>query len=283
MKEENYLALLFNLSYEDQDKMVNFLTAKYSDTEILSILRNLGINKDSIYNKYTPKKINCENLVEAIMQQDLSEKLLLLLQSQKFYRPSFLEEFGHLEYLISENTFQNNTTQIYNLIPSNNTMPINEWIDSCKTKVVLILGKDSPTEYLEKLQEIANIVERKGYQPILIKKQPEVETITNEEKMLAYASLARFVLIEKSEAAGQIDEAKICAFNRLPSIWIQKEGVGDTWMQGDYEVDFKNVKTFKYEDISLEQCLDQGINWVEGYLKEKTAHLNALYPWRSEQ
>lgn len=283
MKEENYLALLFKLSYEDQDKMVNFLTSKYSDTEILSILRQLGINKDSIYNKYTPKIINCENLVEAIMQQDLSEKLLLLLQSQKFYRSSFLEEFGHLEYLISEKTFQNNTKQIYKLIPSNNTMPINEWIDSCKTKLVLILGKDSPNEYLENLQKIADILENKGYQPILIKKQPEVETITNEEKMLAYASLARFVIIEKSEAAGQIDEAKICAFNRIPSIWIQKEGFGDTWMQGDYEVDFKNIKTFNYEDSSLEQCLDQGINWVEGYLKEKTVQLNALYPWRSEQ
>lgn len=283
MREGNYLALLFKLSYEDQDKMVNFLSSKYSDAEIISILRQLGINKDSIYNKYTPKITNCENLVEAIIQQDLSEKFLFLLQLPKFYRPSFLEEFGHLEYLISEKTFQKNIPKLYKLETNNTIIPINEWITACKTKMVLILGKDSPDEYLENLQVISSVVESKGYQPILIKMQPEVETITNEEKMLAYASLARFVIIEKSDAAGQIDEAKICAFNRLPSIWIQKEDLGDTWMQGDYEVDFKNIKTFKYEDSSLRQCLDEAISWVERFLEEKTYYLNALYPWRREK
>lgn len=283
MKEENYLALLFKLSYQDQDKAVNFLSSKYSEVEILSILRQLGINKESVYNKYAPKIMNCDNIVEAILQQDLSEKFLLLLQSKKFYRPSFIEEFGHLGFVIREETFKNSTQQIYNLLSNEEKMPIDDWVASCKSKVVLILGKDSPEEYLKYLEDVASKVESRGYQPLLIKKQPEVETITNEEKMLAYASLARFIIIEKSEAAGQIDEAKICAFNRLPSIWIQKEGTGDTWMQGDYEVDFKSIKTFKYDDSSLEKCLDQGIDWVEGYLKEKANQLNTLYPWRRGQ
>lgn len=56
MKEENYLDSLFKLSYEDQDKTINFLNSKYSDTEILSIIRQLGIDKDTIYTPYLPKK-----------------------------------------------------------------------------------------------------------------------------------------------------------------------------------------------------------------------------------
>ncbi|MGG3689471.1 hypothetical protein [Caldifermentibacillus hisashii] len=276
------MALHFELTLEDQDRMVNFLSSRYSDIEILSILRKLGLDKDNIYNKYVPKKVNCENLVDTVLQQELSEKLLLLLQSEKFFRSSFLEEFGHLKYLINEETFQNNTTKIYEKVVSSDSMPISEWIDSCKEKMVLILGKDSPNEYLRNLKKIADIVESIGYQPIIIKMEPEIDIKTNEEKMLTYAALARFVIIEKSEPAGQIDEAKICAFNRLPSIWIQKEGTGDTWMQGDYEVDFKNIKTFTYEESSLKQCLEKGIHWVEGFLKAKKAQLNRLYPWRSE-
>lgn len=57
MKGGNYLALHFELTLEDQDRMVNFLSSRYSDIEILSILRKLGLDKDNIYNKYVPKKV----------------------------------------------------------------------------------------------------------------------------------------------------------------------------------------------------------------------------------
>lgn len=273
---------LFKLSFEDQDKIIDFLNEKYSDSEILSLIRHLGINKNNIYTQFVPRKMNCANLVDTILQQDLSEKLLILLQSEKFFRPSFIHYFSHLKPIITDDLIQNKTPQIQSVYNHNVSDNLEEWLQKCKNNTVLILGKDSPDEYMEKLKNIAGIIEKMGYQPILIKIQPEVESISNEEKMLAYAAISRFIIIEKSEAAGQIDEAKICVFNRLPSIWLQKEGYGDTWMQGDYEVDFKFIKTFKYNEDNIENCLTTGVNWIEDYIKDKSSKLNTLYPWRNK-
>ncbi|WP_143525664.1 hypothetical protein [Salimicrobium flavidum] len=63
--------------------------------------------------------------------------------------------------------------------------------------------------------------------------------------------MERFVSIEKSEPAGQIDEAKICAINRFSAIWLQKEEEGGTWMHGDYEVDLRNIKVGNYKEENI--------------------------------
>jgi hypothetical protein len=91
------------------------------------------------------------------------------------------------------------------------------------------------------LELFCNNLKEFGYIPILIKQQEEIETIFNEEKMLGYAAIARFIIIEKSEPAGQIDEAHICAINRFVTVWLSEEGKGDTWMQADYDYSFSHV------------------------------------------
>jgi len=250
--------------------------------ELFSMIRQLNIEKNEVYSKYFTKEEFCEKLIETVIEREKSQELLLLLQSRAFFRPSLLIDFSHLGLIepIDEKKFSQYTNEVFSVDNESKVSTIEDWVQDCKNKLVLILGKDSPNEYMEKLVNISMIVEDMGYQPILIKKQPEINTLTNEEKMLAYAALARFIIIEKSEPAGQIDEAKICAVNRLPSIWIQKENMGDTWMQGDYEVDFKNIKVFNYNEVNLEERLRDGVNWVESYLKDKTEKLNTLYPWR---
>ncbi|MFS1516396.1 hypothetical protein V1503_07790 [Bacillus sp. SCS-151] len=271
---------LFNLDFEDQDKMIKFLTSSYSDMELFSLLRQLNIEKNEVYSKYFTTVEFCEKIVETISKRELSEKLLLLLQSKEFYRERLINDFKHLDLVepLTEEKFSQYSNRVYDVNGTNTS--VNDWVHECKNKLVLILGKDSPEENMEELENISGVVERMGYQPILIKKQPEIEVLTNEEKMLAYASLSRFIIIEKSVPAGQIDEAKICAVNRFAAIWIQKENTGDTWMQGDYEVDSKNIKVFKYTESTLEECLSESVRWVESYLEDKTMRLNKLYPWR---
>jgi len=133
------------------------------------------------------------------------------------------------------------------------------------------------------LISICEFVKKQGYEPILIKRKNEVNIISNEEKMLVYASLSRFVIIEKSYAAGQIDEAKIFTINRFPSIWFMQDGLGDTWMQGDYEADFKYVKAYRYNDKNRDNKILEGIQWVENFICEKEKYLNDIYPWRENQ
>ncbi|PAD93586.1 hypothetical protein [Shouchella clausii] len=273
---------LFKLSFKEHDKMIKFLRSHYSDMELFSIIRQLNIEKEKVYSRYFTKEEFCEKITETVIERDLSEELLLLLQSKSFFRSSLLIDFSHLGLMepISEKKFNDFSSVIFSADNQSQISSVEDWVRECKNKLVLILGKDSPSQYMSKLEGISKIVKDMGYHPILIKKQPEVESLTNEEKMLAYAALSRFVLIEKSEPAGQIDEAKICAINRFPAIWIQKENMGDTWMQGDYEVDLKNINVFKYSETNLEKRLKEGIEWVESYLEDKTEKLNTLYPWR---
>ncbi|MDA1782685.1 hypothetical protein PDL07_08340 [Bacillus cereus] len=274
----------FRLTSVKEDDLVDYLKQSYSDPELYSLCRQLEIDKNDIFSKYLPKKQNCENLVETIQQKDLMSELFQLLQSEKFYRKRLIEtfpdldlqspiEFEELRRLVEKVYTINNETSD----SSQNSM---QWVKACKEKMVLVLGKDSPQEYMKELEDICECVEKMGYTPILIKKQDEIETITNEEKMLAYASISRFVIIEKSYPAGQIDEAKICAINRFPTIWLQKEGMGDTWMQGDYHIDQRSIQIFKYKDENVKGKLEEAVKWVEQFIKEKSESLNDLYPWR---
>lgn len=283
-RKVSYLDSHFRLTSVKEDDLVDYLKQSYSDPELYSLCRQLEIDKNDIFSKYLPKKQNCENLVETIQQKDLMSELFQLLQSEKFYRKRLIEtfpdldlqspiEFEELRRLVEKVYTINNETSD----SSQNSM---QWVKACKEKMVLVLGKDSPQEYMKELEDICECVEKMGYTPILIKKQDEIETITNEEKMLAYASISRFVIIEKSYPAGQIDEAKICAINRFPTIWFQKEGMGDTWMQGDYHIDQRSIQLFKYKDENVKGKLEEAVKWVEQFIKEKSESLNDLYPWR---
>lgn len=283
-RKVSYLDSHFRLTSIKEDDLVDYLKQSYSDPELYSLCRQLEIDKNDIFSKYLPKKQNCENLVETIQQKDLMSELFQLLQSEKFYRKRLIEtfpdldlqspiEFEELRRLVEKVYTINNETSD----SSQNSM---QWVKACKEKMVLVLGKDSPQEYMKELEDICECVEKMGYTPILIKKQDEIETITNEEKMLAYASISRFVIIEKSYPAGQIDEAKICAINRFPTIWLQKEGMGDTWMQGDYHIDQRSIQLFKYKDENVKGKLEEAVKWVEQFIKEKSETLNDLYPWR---
>ncbi|MFK9118347.1 hypothetical protein ABEI56_05000 [Peribacillus castrilensis] len=271
------------LSYEDEEKLIEYTKKSFSDSELRSICRSLNLDKDDVFSKNNTKKQDCESLIDAVKQHDYVNNLFFLLQSNKYYRERLITEFEHLNLKgpESDTKIDKLTKIVHDKTPSISRKNYETWINQCKKKMVLILGKDSPNEYMDELIKIAEVVEKQGYEPILIKHQEDVVFNTNEEKMLAYAAISRFIIIEKSYAAGQIDEAKICAINRFPCVWIQKNGMGDTWMQGDYEFDFKNINVITYEDSQIEAALNKGIEWAERFIMEKTSFLNAKYPWRS--
>ncbi|PFD66897.1 hypothetical protein COK34_06980 [Bacillus thuringiensis] len=272
----------------NEDELINYLKISYSESDLYSLCRHLKLEKEDIFSQYLPFKKNCENFVDEIKRRGYFHRLFLLLQSLPFYRERLLLTFPELDLVAPEDYSRLDflTQKLYEGVEVKKSEEeevenYHLWIKECKERMVLILGKDSPDDYMRELENIGEYVKRLGYNPIFIKKQKEVEILSNEEKMLSYAALARFIIIEKSYAAGQIDEAKICAINRLPAIWLQKEGMGDTWMQGDYEADFKFIKTIRYNESSLESAIKQGVSWVEGFIETKQQYLNETYFWRN--
>ncbi|KYG93728.1 hypothetical protein ABEW24_06410 [Paenibacillus jamilae] len=274
------MASHISLEFKDESRLVDFLKLSYSAIELAGICRSLNLDKDDILNKFLPHKENCSNLVDSVRQHGLYSNLFSVLQTKQFHRERFSEVFPEFYTTVVDNT-RINQIRLSAFEKNDQTFKYADWLQESKEKTVLILGKDSPDEYMQQLIGISETVKELGYHPILIKKQPEIRTISNEEKMLAYASISRFVIIEKSFPAGQIDEAKICAFNRIPSIWIHQEGTGDTWMQGDYEVDFKFIKSFAYNASNHSDIIYIAIKWMEEFLKEKEEYLDLKYPWRN--
>lgn len=97
------------------------------------------------------------------------------------------------------------------------------------------------------------------------------------------ASLSRFIICENTFASGHIDELKICASNRFTTAIIQEENKGATWMQTDYKIDYKYIKTFTYANIfEIPIIVKKAVKWAEQRLKKRTELLNKLYKWRKK-
>jgi len=271
-----------SLEFKDESRLIEYLKVSFNMTELRSICRSLNLDTDDYFNKFLTKANNCENFVEGIRQHGIYNELFSILQTKQFFRDRFKEVFPEFSTVVADLKEREQLRQtVFSTVSGFEGTQLADWLKRTKENTVLILGKDSPVEYMDKLKEVAQIIQNMGYSTILIKEQPEINTLSNEEKMLAYAAISKFVIIEKSEPAGQIDEAKICAFNRIPAIWIHRKGTGDTWMQGDYEVDFNNIRSFTYEETEKEVVLNRAVEWVEQFLKEKSEYLDDKYPWRN--
>jgi predicted aspartyl protease len=152
-------------------------------------------------------------------------------------------------------------------------------LDSLKRQTVLILGQDS-TE-IHRLRAIELRLKALGYTGIIVKDIADIEIQSTEEKVNMLASLCRFVICENSVASGHIDELKICASNRFVTAILQQEGLGATWMQADYALDFPFIKTFKYSNIEeIEPFVDAAVAWAEAKIEERRTFFNDLYHWR---
>ncbi len=152
-------------------------------------------------------------------------------------------------------------------------------IGNFKKATVLVLGQD--TTEIHRLRAIQKRLKALGYTGIVVKDVADIEIQSIEEKVNMLASLCRFILCENSVASGHIDELKICASNRFVTAVLQQEGMGATWMQADYSLDYGFMKTFKYSDLEgINSAVDASVEWAETKQEERRSFLNNLYHWR---
>jgi hypothetical protein len=281
--EESCLSSHFDGNPGNQQRLIDFIKKSYSYEEIFALGRLLGIDKDDYVSRTMNKPQLCESIVEIIAQRSLFDRLFVLLQSEKYFRERIWEEFGDLgiKAPARKQQLESLTHSLFvSEIKKQGEFDFSEWIKHAKSKMVLVLGKDNTEESWARLENFCDYLMEFGYTPVLIKGQEEIDILFNEEKMLAYAAISRFILIEKSEPAGQIDEAHICAINRFVTIWMAEEGKGDTWMQADYDFSFSHVNVLHYNKDTINSTLKQGIEWAEEYLQNKAQYLNQFYPFR---
>lgn len=154
-------------------------------------------------------------------------------------------------------------------------------ISSIKEKTILILGQD--TSELHRLQRIKDTLAHLGYYGVIVKEIEDIDIQTIEEKVNMLGSISRFIICENSTPSGHVDELKMCSMNRFVTAIIQQDGLGATWMQSDYPMDYSFIKTFSYASIdNIKASVQQAVKWGEEKVRERAEMLNQLYTWRNK-
>jgi hypothetical protein len=154
---------------------------------------------------------------------------------------------------------------------------------SMKTNV-LVLGKDSDPEGIRKIDRISTVLKTKGYNPVLLKKLPEIKYLSLEGKATRVGALTRFVIAEDSRPSGHIDEVNICARCEYVTATLREIGAGSTWMQAHYPIQYNFMNRFCYRNgrltkihdslcdkayETLEESAEKAIAWAEKRIAEQ--------------
>lgn len=156
---------------------------------------------------------------------------------------------------------------------------LNEYISLYKERTVLLLGDYDKTG-LERLEAIAHILKRFGYEPLLIKDIPDHPHQDISQKVIAVGAVARFVVVDDSSKSGHIKEIAICEQNKWITILLRANGIGGTWMTAGASA-YSNVILEKpYSLTSPETDISEAISWAEETIKKLEKRLSDIYPWR---
>lgn len=156
------------------------------------------------------------------------------------------------------------------------------YIQRFRKGCVLIIGKDSDDESIDKLRLIQKVLKEHDYEGILLKDFPDIPEQAIEEKMNLFGSISRFVICENSSYSGHMDELSICARNRFVTVVMQQEGKYTTWLQECYPIDFKFIKKVQYKSGSMQVSIVQAIKSAEKTVRERRCELDNLYSYRKK-
>ena len=159
---------------------------------------------------------------------------------------------------------------------------IAEILNNSLKKNVLVIGKDSDTEGLEKMKRIVQILTSKGYSPVILRELPEIKFLSLERKMISVGSLSRFIIAEDSIASGHIDELRLCVECQFITATIRQARRISTRMQEDYHLLYNFINRFCYDEIltnpiqdelcekiypSIEEATEDAISWAENRIR----------------
>ncbi len=217
------------------------------------------------------------DLHDSLRQDDLTPATIIHYDLQVATIPTS-ERLGLRQSAILHSGLQNQLLSSL-LLLFQYSQPWPDTLEAQRRSRVLVLGQD--TSAIGTLREIVDRLLERGYSGVLAKDQPDVPEETNEGKILRLAAISRFVVVEQSRAAGQIDELQLLAPKRYVIAILHRTGIQATWMQADYDIGFQFVEYFPYARIA--DAVERACDWAERKLAEKEQRLSGRYPWRSNE
>lgn len=144
---------------------------------------------------------------------------------------------------------------------------------------VLVLGKDTGPS-MKRLKTIASILEESGHYVYIIKEQPDRLGESIIQKVLRYALLSRFVVIENTEPSGHLYELPhVAKMAECVTAVLQEDGKGATWMFEDAYGKSKVWRKFTYRPKDLPRKVAQAAQWAHATLERFARHQKKVLPW----
>ncbi len=151
----------------------------------------------------------------------------------------------------------------------------------CKKKYVLILG--SYGNKRERLGQIKAYLTNAGLVGLILDEYPDIEEQSLTEKMVTYASVSRFVIVDDHAPSGHIKELDVCHDLKFITAVIREGGRPSTAMQADIGDEVSYIKEFQYHsEPEFEQVVSHALAWAEKAVLDRSRNLNLKYSaWRS--
>jgi hypothetical protein len=144
---------------------------------------------------------------------------------------------------------------------------------------VLVLGKDTGPG-LARLKQIASALEDLGYYSYIIKEQPDKAGESVIQKVMRFALSSKFVLVENTEAAGQLYEIPhVTKAAECVTVVLQEEGKGATWMFEDAYAKHRHWHKITYKEGTLHGAVREAVAWSERFVGAFAAKQAATLPW----
>jgi hypothetical protein len=152
----------------------------------------------------------------------------------------------------------------------------------CKKNHVLIIGKYG--ENRPRLEKIRGVLKEFGFVGLIVDDLPDIEEQSLAEKVVTFASIARFVICDDIAASGHINELDICSERRFTTAILRRGGKGATLMQADIADDVSFMRAIDYQnDEDLEDAVRKGVLWAQETVVTRAQNFNRRYQWRSGQ
>jgi hypothetical protein len=150
----------------------------------------------------------------------------------------------------------------------------------CKKKYVLITGKYG--EHRPRLERIKQALKSLDLVGLILDEYPDIEEQSLPEKMVTYASICRFVIVDDFVPSGHIDELGICYERKFVTAVLRFQGKASTAVQADIAAEVSFIKDFDYpSDADLEKTLVEAAKWANETVEERARRLNREYSdWR---
>jgi hypothetical protein len=156
---------------------------------------------------------------------------------------------------------------------------IEQFIGESKKKMVLVLG-DYDNTSLARLELIAQLLRKLGYEPLLLRDIPDHPYQDLRQKVVAIGAISRFIVVDDSSKSGHLLEVQLCDQNRWITILLHANGQIGSWITVGASHLSNVIHEQPYDPLSPELALGQATTWAEQKLQELEIKFNNTYPWR---